>query len=89
MGGCHNGQPFPPSRQAPLNERRDDMDPSLAFDVSHFGHLGYDSESGMPSETQPVQNQFTGTWSMWKVTDDHRAVAEFLANKVIEHLETQ
>jgi hypothetical protein len=57
--------------------------------VSHFGHLGYDSESGMPSETQPVQNQFTGTWSMWKVTDDHRAVAEFLADKVVEHLETQ
>ena len=89
MGGCPNGQLYPPSRQAPLNKRRDDLDPSLAFDVSHFGHLGYDSESGMPSETQPVQNQFTGTWSMWKVTDDHRAVAEFLADKVVEHLETQ
>ena len=88
MGGCANGQPYPPPRQAPLNERRDDLDPSLAFDVSHFGHLGYDSEFGMPSERQPVQNQYTGTWSMWKVTDDHRAVAEFLADKVVEHLET-
>jgi len=88
MGGCANGQPYPPARQAPLNERRDDLDPSLAFDVSHFGHLGYDSEFGMPSESQPVQNQYTGTWSMWKVTDDHRAVAEFLADKVVEHLET-
>ena len=88
MGGCANGQPYPPPRQAPMNERRDDLDPSLAFDVSHFGHLGYDSESGMPSERQPVQNQYTGTWSMWKVTDDHRAVAEFLADKVVEHLET-
>ena len=88
MGGCANGQPYPPPRQAPMNERRDDLDPSLAFDVSHFGHLGYDSEFGMPSERQPVQNQYTGTWSMWKVTDDHRAVAEFLAHKVVEHLET-
>jgi len=86
MGGCTNGQPYPPHRQAPLNERRDDLDPSLAFDVSHFGHLGYDSEFGMPSEIQPVQNQFTGTWSMWQVTEDHRAVAEFLADKVVEHL---
>jgi hypothetical protein len=66
--------------------RRDDLDPSLAFDVSHFGHLGYDFEAGMPSEKQPVQNQYAGTWSMWQVTDDHRAVAEFLADKIVEHL---
>ena len=86
MGGCPNGQPYPPLRQAPLHVRRDDLDPSLAFDVSHFGHLGYDSEAGMPSEKQPVQNQYAGTWSMWQVTDDHRAVAEFLADKIVEHL---
>ena len=86
MGGCPNGQPYPPLRQTPLHVRRDDLDPSLAFDVSHFGHLGYASEAGMPSEKQPVQNQYAGTWSMWQVTDDHRAVAEFLADKIVEHL---
>ncbi len=87
MGGCPNGQPYPPPRQTPLDERRDDLDPSLVFDVSHFGHLGYDADAGAPSDLEPVQNQYTGTWSMWQVTKDYESLAKFLANKVIEHIQ--
>ena len=88
MGGCPTGQSYPPPRQAKLNERRNDLDPSLAYDVSEFGHLGYRSELGAPNLSQPVQNQYSGTWSMWKVTEDHHALAKFLADKVIEHIES-
>ena len=88
MGGCSSGQSYPPPRQAKLNERRNDLDPSLAYDVSEFGHLGYRSELGAPNLSQPVQNQYSGTWSMWKVTEDHHALAKFLADKVIEHIES-
>ena len=88
MGGCSSGQSYPPSRQAKLNERRNDLDPSLAYDVSEFGHLGYRSELGAPNLNQPVQNQYSGTWSMWKVTEDHHALAKFLADKVVQHIES-
>ena len=88
MGGCPTGQSYPPPRQAKLNERRNDLDPSLAYDVSEFGHLGYRSELGAPNLSQPIQNQYSGTWSMWKVTEDHHALAKFLADKVIEHIES-
>ena len=88
MGGCSTGQSYPPPRQAKLNERRNDLDPSLAYDVSEFGHLGYRSELGAPNLSQPVQDQYSGTWSMWKVTEDHHALAKFLADKVIEHIES-
>ena len=87
MGGCKGGQPYPPLRQASRTESLDDLDPSLAYDVSAFGHLGYDSKIGPPSEERPVQDQYTGTWAMWKVSEDHKAVAQFLADKVIEHIE--
>jgi len=88
MGGCSTGQSYPPPRQAKLNERRNDLDPSLAYDVSEFGHLGYRSELGAPNLSQSVQDQYSGTWSMWKVTEDHHALAKFLADKVIEHIES-
>ena len=88
MGGCSSGQLYPPPRQAKLNERRNDLDPSLAYDVSEFGHLGYRSELGAPNLNQPVQNQYSGTWSMWKVTEDHHALAKFLADKVVQHIES-
>ena len=88
MGGCSTGQSYPPPRQAKLNERRNDLDPSLAYDVSEFGHLGYRSELGTPNLSQPVQDQYSGTWSMWKVNEDHHALAKFLADKVIEHIES-
>jgi hypothetical protein len=86
MGGCSNGQPYPPPRQTPPDKRRDDLDPSLVFDVSHFGHLGYDADAGAPSDLEPVQNQYTGTWSMWQVTEDYERLAKFLADKVVEHI---
>ena len=88
MGGCPTGQSYPPPRQAKLNERRNDLDPSLAYDVSEFGHLGYRSELGVPNLSQPVQDQYSGTWSMWKVNEDHHALAKFLADKVIQHIES-
>ena len=88
MGGCPTGQSYPPPRQAKLNERRNDLDPSLAYDVSEFGHLGYRSELGVPNLSQPVQDQYSGTWSMWKVNEDHHALAKFLADKVVEHIES-
>ena len=88
MGGCSSGQSYPPPRQAKLNERRNDLDPSLAYDVSEFGHLGYRSELGAPNLSQPVQNQYSGTWSMWKVTEDHHALAKCLADKVVQHIES-
>ena len=40
MGGCADGRPYPPPRQT--TDARDDLDPSLAYDVSEYGHLGYD-----------------------------------------------
>jgi hypothetical protein len=88
MGGCSTGQSYPPPRQAELNERRNDLDPSLAYDVSEFGHLGYRSELGTPNLSQPVQDQYSGTWSMWKVNEDHHALAKFLADKVVQHIES-
>ena len=89
MGGCSNGQSYPPPRQTPPDKRRDDLDPSLVFDVSHFGHLGYDADAGAPSDLEPVQNQYTGTWSMWQVTKDYKGLAEFLADKVVEHIKDE
>ena len=89
MGGCQNDQPYPPQRQTALDQKRNDLDPSLAFDVSHFGHLGYDPTMGSPSQTEPTQSQYNGTWSMWRVEEDHQLVAEFLADKVIEHIESR
>ena len=88
MGGCPTGQTYPPPRQTKLNERRNDLDPSLAYDVSEFGHLGYKSELGPPNLNQPIQNQYSGTWSMWQVTEDHHALAKFLADKVVQHIES-
>ena len=88
MGGCSTSQAYPPTRQAKLDQRRDDLDPSLAYDVSEFGHLGYQAELGSADPNQPVQDQYKGTWSMWQVTEDHYAVAEFLADKVTDHIES-
>ena len=88
MGGCSTSQAYPPTRQAKLDQRRDDLDPSLAYDVSEFGHLGYQAELGPADPNQPVQDQYRGTWAMWQVTEDHYAVAEFLADKVTDHIES-
>ena len=41
MGGCGTNQPYPPLRQTPIDKARQDTDPSLGFDISAYGHLGY------------------------------------------------
>ncbi len=63
MGGCNDPlRPYPPPRQTPLNQKMSDLDPSLCFDVSEYGHLGYDPDLGPPDPDGPVQDQYTGTW---------------------------
>lgn len=89
MGGCGNGQPYPPLRQVASNQKIDDLDPSLAYDVSAYGHLGFDPNLGPANENFAVQDQYDGTWAMWEVVDDHKAVAAFLADKIIEHIESK
>ena len=64
----------------------DDLDPSLAFDVSDYGHLGYDAARGRPSERGPVQQQYRGTWDLWQPPNGDPGVARFLADKVVESL---
>ncbi len=69
MGGCADGRPYPPPRLAPLYKARNDLDPSLAYDVSEFGHLGYDPDNGQPDPDKPVQSQYNGTWAIWSPPD--------------------
>jgi len=83
MGGCVDGRPYPPPRQTPTDKARGDLDPSLAWDVSEFGHLGYDPANGPPDPDAPVQNQYRGTWATWTPPNDDSAVAEFLADKLV------
>lgn len=84
MGGCSDGRPYPPPRTTPLNRARDDLDPSLAYDVSAYGHLGYAAADGPPDADAPVQDQFSGTWEMWQPPNGRSEVGEFLADRVIE-----
>lgn len=83
MGGCDDGRPYPPPRLTPADKSRDDLDPSLAYDVAAYGHLGYDAGLGPPNDTAPVQNQYTGTWDMWRPPNGKPGVGEFLADHVI------
>ncbi|MBM3514288.1 MAG: hypothetical protein FJX59_11320 [Alphaproteobacteria bacterium] len=87
MGGCGDGRSYPPPRQTPIERAREDVDPSLAFDVPAFGHLGYDPAKGPPSEDRPVQNQYTGTWAMWVPANDDPRMGELLARQVIAYVE--
>jgi hypothetical protein len=88
MGGCPDDgfglpRPYPPPRLAPLPDRRHDMDPSLAYDVSEYGHLGYDPALGLPDPNGPVQGQYTGTWAMYQPPDDDPRVGKLLAKHVL------
>ena len=83
MGGCPDGRPYPPPRITPVNEARDDLDPSLAYDVSAYGHLGYDATQGEPDENGPVQAQFRGTWDMWNPPNDDPRIAEMMADQIV------
>ena len=84
MEGCGDPlRPYPPPRQTPLNKARNDLDPSLAYDMSEFGNLGYDPDLGSPDPDIPVQDQYTGTWEMFTPLNDDPRVGQMLARHVI------
>ncbi len=84
LGGCADGRPYPPARQTASNRRRNDMDPSLGFDVPAYGHLGYDPVLGSPSEDGPVQQQYRGTWAMWRPPNDDPRMAVLMARFIAD-----
>ncbi len=84
MGGCGEPGDYPPPRQASLEKNRDDMDPSLAYDVSEYGHLGYNPDLGPPDPDSPVQDQYTGTWAMYRPPNDDPRMAELMAKHVLK-----
>ncbi len=87
MGGCKNtDQPYPPLRQTPIDQAMGDLDPSLAYDVSAYGHLGYDPALGPPDDTGPVQDQYRGTWTMWTPLNDDPRLGRYLAAKVMDFI---
>jgi hypothetical protein len=86
LGGCRDGRPYPPPRQTPVDRIREDSDPSLAFDLPAYGHLGYDPSRGRPSNRRPVQDQYRGTWDMWRPPNDDPRMGELLARQVAAFL---
>jgi hypothetical protein len=83
LGGCLDGNAYPAPRQTPVGQPLSRVDPEIVFDVPPFGHLGYDPALGSPSNDFPVQNQYTGTWSIWVPMDDSPRLAEHLASVVL------
>jgi hypothetical protein len=84
MGGCEDPlRPYPPVRQTPLNLAMSDLDPNLCFDMSEYGHRGYDPLGGPPDPNNPVQEQYTGTWEMYVPPNDDPRVGELLARHVL------
>lgn len=81
MGGCSDGRPYPPPRQT--TSAREDLDPSLAYDVSEYGHLGYNPALGMPGLYGPVQDQYTGTWAFYRPPNLDIRLADMLADHVL------
>jgi hypothetical protein len=84
MGGCGDPlRPYPPVRQTPYGEKMSDLDPSLCFDMSEYGHRGYDPALGPPDPDNPVQDQYTGTWEMYSAPNDDPRIGEMLARHVL------
>jgi hypothetical protein len=83
MGGCADGSAYPPPRQTPLDKKREDMDPSLAFDLSDYGHLGYDPARGAPDPDTPVQDQYAGTWEVYTPPNADKRIGSMLARHVL------
>ena len=82
MGGCNDSmRPYPPPRQT--TAARTELDPSLAYDLSDYGHLGYNPASGAPNPNAPVQNQYTGTWEMYRPANADPEVGEMLAQHIL------
>ena len=85
MGGCGDPlRPYPPVRQTPYGEKMSDLDPHLCFDMSEYGHRGYDPAGGPPDPDNPVQDQYTGTWEMYTPPNDDPRVGEMLARHVLD-----
>lgn len=82
MGGCGGTQPYPPLRQT-TDDARSALDPSLAYDLSDYGHLGYDPASGAPNPDMPVQSQYTGTWEMYQPASGRQEVGQMLAQHIL------
>jgi len=81
MGGCGDpARPYPPPI---ITCPRDDLNQSLAFDLSDYGHLGYDPLIGPPDSNGPVQNQYRGTWAMYKPASGNSCVGHLLAKHVL------
>ena len=81
MGGCNDpARPYPPPI---ITCPRDDLNQSLAFDLSDYGHLGYDPLLGTPDPNGPVQSQYTGTWAMYKPASGNSCVGHLLAKHVL------
>jgi hypothetical protein len=87
MGGCGDHRPYPPARQTPIDQARQDTDPSLGFDVPAYGHLGYNASQGAPSDTEPVQGQYRGTWELWHPANADPRMGELLAKQVMQLLD--
>ena len=84
MGGCGDPlRPYPPVRQTPINLPMNDLDPSLCFDMSAYGHLGYNPDLGPPDPDNPVQGQYTGTWEVYIPPNDDPRVGQLLAQHVL------
>ena len=84
MGGCGDPlRPYPPVRQTPLNDKMSDLDPALCFDMSEYGHRGYDPDLGPPDPDKPVQDQYTGTWEFYIPPNDDPRVGQMLARHVL------
>ena len=86
MGGCADGREYPPPRQTPIDEEMNAFDPSLAYDLSDYGHLGYDPSLGPPDPNSPVQDQYTGTWALWDPPNINPRVGKLLARHVLNAL---
>jgi hypothetical protein len=83
LGGCSDGRPYPPPRQTPMNEPMSDLDPSLVFDLSDWGELGYNQTLGPPASSMPVQAQYTGTWALWNAPNNDPRMGKMLAEHVV------
>jgi hypothetical protein len=89
MGGCGTNQPYPPPRQTPITQARLDTDPSLGFDISAYGHLGYEQSKGAPDENRPVQGQYRGTWELWQSVNTDPRIGKLLAKQVVQLLDKE
>jgi hypothetical protein len=84
MQGCDDPlRPYPPPRQTPLNGKMSDLDPHLCFDMSEYGHAGYDPAEGNSDPDKPVQDQYTGTWEMYRPPNADARVGQLLARHVL------